>query len=70
MRHLHGSRATQRQIQSACNNLGEGMLLLKTEPHENQDGQHGRMRKCSGDWKMEQLKGRIIYKGKAEGEAL
>jgi uncharacterized protein len=28
------------------------------------------MRKCSGDWKMEQLKGRIIYKGKAEGEAL
>jgi len=24
----------------------------------------------SGDWKMEQLKGRIIYKGKAEGEAL
>ena len=28
------------------------------------------MRECSGDWKMEQLKGRIIYKGKAEGEAL
>jgi phosphomecalonate degydratase small subunit len=28
------------------------------------------MRKCSGDWKMEQLKGRIIYKGKAEGKAL
>ena len=28
------------------------------------------MRKRSGDWKMEQLKGRIIYKGKAEGEAL
>jgi uncharacterized protein len=28
------------------------------------------MRGCSGDWKMEQLKGRIIYKGKAEGEAL
>jgi uncharacterized protein len=27
------------------------------------------MRKRSGDWKME-LKGRIIYKGKAEGEAL
>jgi predicted aconitase with swiveling domain len=27
---------------------------------------------CSGggDWKMEQLKGRIIYGGKAEGEAL
>jgi predicted aconitase with swiveling domain len=24
----------------------------------------------SGDWKMEQLKGRIIYKGKAEAEAL
>jgi uncharacterized protein len=24
----------------------------------------------SGDWKMEQLKGRIIYKGKGEGEAL
>ena len=24
----------------------------------------------SGDWKMEQLKGRIISKGKAEGEAL
>jgi uncharacterized protein len=24
----------------------------------------------SGDWKMEQLKGRVIYKGKAEGEAL
>ncbi len=28
------------------------------------------MRKCSGDWKMEQLNGRIIYKGKAEAEAL
>jgi uncharacterized protein len=24
----------------------------------------------SGDWKMEQLEGRIIYKGKAEGQAL
>ena len=24
----------------------------------------------SGEWKMEQLKGRIIYRGKAEGEAL
>jgi uncharacterized protein len=24
----------------------------------------------SGDWKMEQLKGRIIYKGKSEGKAL
>ena len=28
------------------------------------------MRPGSGDWKMEQLRGRIIYKGKAEGEAL
>jgi hypothetical protein len=28
------------------------------------------MYRCGGDWKMEQLKGRIIYKGKAEGEAL
>ena len=28
------------------------------------------MRRGSGDWKMEQLKGRIIYKGKAEAEAL
>jgi hypothetical protein len=28
------------------------------------------MRTGGGDWKMEQLKGRIIYKGKAEGEAL
>jgi uncharacterized protein len=28
------------------------------------------MRRGSGDWKMEQLKGRIIYKGKTEGEAL
>jgi uncharacterized protein len=28
------------------------------------------MRGCSGDWEMEQLNGRIIYKGKAEGEAL
>ena len=28
------------------------------------------MRSGSGDWKMEQLRGRIIYKGKAEGEAL
>jgi predicted aconitase with swiveling domain len=28
------------------------------------------MRRGGGDWKMEQLKGRIIYKGKAEGEAL
>ena len=25
---------------------------------------------CGGDWKMEQLEGRIIYKGKAEGQAL
>ncbi len=28
------------------------------------------MRKSSGDWEMEQLNGRIIYKGKAQGEAL
>jgi hypothetical protein len=28
------------------------------------------MRTGGGDWKMEQLKGRIIYKGKAAGEAL
>jgi len=28
------------------------------------------MRPSGGDWKMEQLKGRIIYKGKAEAEAL
>ena len=28
------------------------------------------MRRGGGDWKMEQLKGRIIYKGKGEGEAL
>jgi predicted aconitase with swiveling domain len=28
------------------------------------------MRTSSGDWKMEQLKGRIIYKGNAQGEAL
>lgn len=28
------------------------------------------MYRSSGDGKMEQLKGRIIYKGKAEGEAL
>jgi len=28
------------------------------------------MRRCSGDRKMEQLKGRVIYKGKAQGEAL
>ncbi len=28
------------------------------------------MRAGSGDWKMEQLKGRIIYKGTAEAEAL
>ena len=28
------------------------------------------MRTGSCDWKMEQLKGRIIYKGKARGEAL
>lgn len=28
------------------------------------------MHTSSGDWKMEQLKGRIIYKGKAEGEAM
>jgi hypothetical protein len=46
------------------------MLLLTPKPHENKNGQHRRMRRCSGDWNMEQLKGRIIYKGKAEGEAL
>ena len=28
------------------------------------------MRASSGDWKMEQLKGRVIYKGKVQGEAL
>ncbi len=28
------------------------------------------MRSGGGDWEMEQLKGRIIYKGKAQGEAL
>ena len=28
------------------------------------------MRSGGGDWEMEQLKGRLIYKGKAEGEAL
>ena len=28
------------------------------------------MRTSSGDWKMEQLKGRLISKGKGEGEAL
>lgn len=28
------------------------------------------MRSSSGEWKMEQLKGRIIYKGKTQGEAL
>ena len=28
------------------------------------------MRGCGGEWEMEQLTGRIIYKGKAEGEAL
>jgi predicted aconitase with swiveling domain len=28
------------------------------------------MHTSSGDWKMEQLKGRIIFKGKAEAEAL
>jgi predicted aconitase with swiveling domain len=28
------------------------------------------MHPSSGDWKMEQLKGRIIYKGKAQGQAL
>ena len=28
------------------------------------------MRAGGGDWKMEQLKGRLISKGKAEGEAL
>jgi len=28
------------------------------------------MRRGGSDWKMEQLKGRIIYKGKAQGEAL
>jgi predicted aconitase with swiveling domain len=28
------------------------------------------MRSSSGEWKMDRLKGRIIYKGKAQGEAL
>ena len=28
------------------------------------------MRTIGGDWEMEQLKGRVIYKGKAQGEAL
>jgi hypothetical protein len=46
------------------------MFLLTAESYENKDGQHERMHRCSGDWKMEQLKGRIIYKGKAQGEAL
>jgi uncharacterized protein len=46
------------------------MFLFAAEPDENKDGQHAAMRGCSGEWKMEQLNGRIIYKGKAEGEAL
>ena len=28
------------------------------------------MYRGSGDWKMEQLKGRVIFRGKSEGEAL
>jgi uncharacterized protein len=70
MRHLHGSSPLKRQIQIFSNNLGERMFLFEAEPYENKDGQHERMCRCSGDWKMEQLKGRIIYKGKAQGEAL
>ena len=67
---MHGSGTPKRQVQIFGDNLGERMFLLEAEPYENQDGQHERMRRSSGDWKMEQLKGRIIYKGKAEGEAL
>jgi predicted aconitase with swiveling domain len=58
------------QIQSYGDNVSEGLLLFTSKPNENQNGQHERMRTSSGEWKMEQLKGRIIYKGKAEGEAL
>jgi predicted aconitase with swiveling domain len=46
------------------------MLLFTAEPDENQDGKPQRMYGRSGDGKMEQLRGRIIYKGKAEAGAL
>ena len=45
------------------------MLLFKTEQHEDKDGKFRRMHRSSGDREME-LKGRIISKGKGEGEAL
>jgi len=70
MRHLHGSSPLERQIQIISDNLGERMFLFEAESYENKDGQHERMRGCSGDWKMEQLKGRIISKGKVEAEVL
>jgi len=45
------------------------MLLLKTEQHEDETRKFRRMRRGCGERKME-LKGRVISKGVAEGEAL
>jgi predicted aconitase with swiveling domain len=45
------------------------MLLFKAELDEDKNGQSRGMCPSSGDRKME-MKGRIIYKGKAEAQAL
>ncbi len=66
---MYGGGAVERQIQSVGDNLGERLFLFTAKPHEDQNGQHARMRASSGDWKME-LKGRIISRGTGEGEAL
>jgi predicted aconitase with swiveling domain len=45
------------------------MLLLEAERHGNQDGKRRGVCEGGGDGKME-LKGRIIYKGIGQGEAI
>jgi hypothetical protein len=67
---MHGGCAAKGQVQIFGDDLGERLLLFKAEQHENQNGKHQRMRTGSGDWEMVQLKGRLIYKGTAQGEAL
>src|SRR3972149_5044428 len=66
---MHGSSPVKRQVQVVGNDLSEGMLLLEAERHGDEDGKRRGMRGSGGDGKME-LKGRTIYKGTGEGEAL
>ena len=57
------------RFKALATNVSKRMLLLTAEPYENQNGKHGRMLQCGGDWKMEQLKGRIILQRKSRSRS-